>query len=94
MRDASGCGRAVTVCVARHASGLAGVVQRCPGVPAVEGGAKEREERRDGGVWSEGPGASARRRAVQDYAQRYTRDVPGGVAGASSAVFKYGLYSK
>jgi hypothetical protein len=62
MLDASGCARAVTVFVARQAEGPAGVVQRCPSVHAVDGGTKEREEGRDGGVWSEGPGASARRR--------------------------------
>jgi hypothetical protein len=73
MLDASGGGRAVTVFVARQASGPAGVVQRCPGVHAVDGGTQEREDGRDGGVWSEGPGDSARRRrAVQDYGQRYT----------------------
>ena len=62
MLDASGGGRAGTVVVARQAEGPAGGVQRCPGVPAVDGGAKEREEGRDGGVWAEGPGVSARRR--------------------------------
>ena len=62
MLDASGGGRARTVVVARQAAGPAGVVQRGPGVHAVDGGAKEREEGRDGGVWAEGPGVSARRR--------------------------------
>ena len=54
MLDVSGGSRAGTVVVARQAEGPAGSVQRCPGVPAVEGGAKEREEGRDGGVWAEG----------------------------------------
>ena len=44
-RDASGCGRAGTVFVARHASGPAGVVQRCPGVHAVHGGSKPGKKR-------------------------------------------------
>jgi len=38
MLDASDCGRAVTVCGALQASGPAVVIQRCPGVPAVDGG--------------------------------------------------------
>ena len=63
MPDASG-GRVVMVFVARQASGPAGVVQRYPSVHAVDGGIKERKERRDGGVWSEGPGArTSQRRA-------------------------------
>ena len=57
MLDASGCGRAVTVFVARQVSGPAGILQRCPGVHAVDGGTSGR----DGGVWSEGCGDSARR---------------------------------
>ena len=62
MLDASGGGRARTVFVARQAAGPAGVVQLCPGGHAVDGSPKEREEGRDGGVWAEGPGVSARRR--------------------------------
>jgi hypothetical protein len=65
MLDASGGGRARTVFVARQAAGPAGVVQRGPGVHAVDGGAKEREEGRDGGVWAEGPGDRARRRRAR-----------------------------
>jgi hypothetical protein len=42
--DASGGGRAGTVVVARQAEGPAGIVQRCPGVHAVDGGTQERED--------------------------------------------------
>src|SRR5262245_55444475 len=50
MLDASGGGRAVMVFVARHASGPAGVVQRWPGIYAVDDSPKAREEGRDGGA--------------------------------------------
>jgi hypothetical protein len=49
MLDASGGGRVVTVFVALQEEGLAGIVQLCPGVHAVDGDTK-------------GPGDSARRR--------------------------------
>jgi hypothetical protein len=62
MLDSGGCGRAVPVSVALSEHGPAGVVQLCPGVHAVEGGTQEREEGRDGGVWSEGLGDSMRPR--------------------------------
>jgi hypothetical protein len=108
MLDASG-GRAGTVVVARQAEGPAGSVQGCPDVPAVDGGTKEREEGRDGGVWSEGLGARARRcragkagpssvvrdgGAIKNDVQRYTRGVPGEFARASSTLYKYALYRK
>ena len=118
MLDVSGGSRAGTVVVARPAEGPAGSVQRCPGVPAVEGGTQERAEGRDGGVWAEGSGDRARRRrvsklgrdgqwrpravlsgarrrrAVQEYVERYTRGVPGGCAWVSSALCKCALYRK
>jgi hypothetical protein len=62
MLDTRSCGRAVTVFVTRQASGPAGVVQVCPGVHTVDGGTEEREEGRDGGVWSEGRIVNARQR--------------------------------
>ena len=71
MLDASGCGRAGTVFVARQASGPAGVVQRCPGVHAVDGGTKEREEGRDGGVCSEGLGGKRASGAGRDGSPPY-----------------------
>jgi hypothetical protein len=71
MRGSSGGGWAVMICFALHASGPAGVVQRCPGVPAVDGSPQEREEGRDGGVWSEGPGArTSQRRAIKAWTRR------------------------
>jgi hypothetical protein len=95
MLDASGGGGAVTVFVARHASGPTGVVQVCPGVHAVDGGTKEREEGRDGGVWSKGPEDRTRQRgAVQDNGQRYTKGVPGSVAWTSLALCTYVVYRK
>jgi hypothetical protein len=80
--DARGCGRVVTVCVARQASGPAIVGRLCPGVHAVDGGTK-------------GPGDRARRRrAIQEYGQRFTPGMIGGVAWASSELCKCVLYRK